>query len=369
MVEAGGGYNVTLWTMSGESTSLPAFQDTDVVQDLARRIRSTLGIPISVQQLAWGSVLLNEPSKQLDTIFQDTRTVAITLLRRPFTPAERAELHKRLVRATAAGDVASVRELLREGAKVNFDPEPTGHDASVALHHWEESPDAQAAFTKPGASSGAESAKEGTDDLELVSDDDEADEGSAEYELSAASSEDDEELADAGPVHPCGGLSPLLVALVAGHDEIASDFRQLGAEDVNLKPSATTDLTAAFACRDFPDIVKHIAQGADLNMRMVRNLAHVTWATNVCTPLHACVALHKMPGAYEVAQLLVKLGADMNAGDAEGDSPLAHTRYFGAHEMHDLYLSKGAKLVGPYYDRFAALAFDHDADGIPIENI
>merc|ERR1712130_1069697 len=70
------------------------------------------------------------------------------------------------------------------------------------------------------------------------------------------------------------------------------------------------------------------------------------------TYLHACAAMHRLPGAYETAQLLICLRADLNAGDAEGDSPLAHARYFEAHELHALFKGRGAKLEGPYYGRF-----------------
>jgi len=348
------GYQVTIQTMAGESTCLPWLQDADTVYDLARSVRSNLGIPISVQHLVWGTVVLEEPHMRLDAIFQDCRVVLVTLLRRPFTPAERAELHKRLVRATISGEIAWVRELLREGAQVNFDDAPTGDDASVTLDHWEDNLEKPTDLLQTGTSCGIVQVQEPARESD-------GDDGASEEESSASEAEDDGNRTDVGSLHPCGGLSPLLVALVAGHRELANDFRQLGAHDVDLKPSATSCIKEAFACKDFPDIARHMAQGADLKVRMARGRrlagALDVWSiwpgseSMFGTPLHACAAMHKLPGAFETAQLLVKLGADLNAGDAEGDTPLAHTRYFRANEMHELYTHKGAKMMGPYYRR------------------
>merc|ERR1712070_1067475 len=92
---------------------------------------------------------------------------------------------------------------------------------------------------------------------------------------------------------PCGGLSPLLVSLVAGCDELARDFRQLGAPDVDLVPKSTVDLGEAFGRRDIVDIAKQLAQkGADLNVNVPSPGSSFT------APLHACAALREMPGAH-----------------------------------------------------------------------
>ncbi|CAE7650269.1 GABRQ, partial [Symbiodinium sp. CCMP2456] len=42
-----------------------------------------------------------------------------------------------LVRSTAAGDIVQVRELLKEGAPLDFSPEEGGQDTSVSLDHWD----------------------------------------------------------------------------------------------------------------------------------------------------------------------------------------------------------------------------------------
>lgn len=68
--------------------------------------------------------------------------------------------------------------------------------------------------------------------------------------------------------------------------------------------------------------------------------------------MHACAAMHMKPGAYEVAQLLIRKKANLAAGDSEGDSPLAHARYFRAAELFHLLQGHGAKIAGPYYSRF-----------------
>jgi len=360
--DAGGlgqnGYHVTIRTMAGESTELPRLQGTDTVFDLARSVRSNVGVPISVQHLAWGTVALKEPHMRLDALFKDSGSVEVTLLRRPFSPVERAQLHRRLVQATIAGEFAQVRELLREGAQVNFETATNGDDVSLTLKHWEDNPEFSTELLPRAFYSSSQAdpptSEPADDDDNNDDDDDDADDESGTEEDSASGAEDNGNRTDDGAFHPCGGLSPLLVALVAGHGELANDFRQLGASEVSITPSATSSIKEAFARKDFPEVAKHMAQGADLNILMARGRlagALDVWSMwpgsepMFATPLHACVAMHTLPGAYETAQLLIKLGADLNAGDAQGDSPLAHTRYFRANEMYELYLHEGAKLV------------------------
>lgn len=367
-------YEISVQTLAGNSVCLPALQPTDTIRDLALSIRSNHAIPISVQHLVWGSTVLNEPAEQLRSTFGDAHCPELTLLRRPFTPAERAELHRRLVRATAAGEVKQVRELLREGAQVNFCPELPGDDASLALNHWEEeslsahpdptgiAPTVCAAATADSIAQSAP-ASSAPDTLDVWGDPPDVDSEDAEDEEFGETPDDSRDGIKA-PGHPCGGLTPLLVARLAGHEELTRDFIQLGAHDVNLQPCKTSDMKEAFACRDFVEIMGHAAKGADLNVRMARGRgvpgALDVWSiwpgsdATFGTPLHALAAMHALPGAYETAQLLIKLRADLNAADTEGDTPLAHARYFRAQALHELYSGKGAKLSGPYYRRFQA---------------
>mmetsp|Transcript_7643 Transcript_7643/g.27995 ORF Transcript_7643/g.27995 Transcript_7643/m.27995 type:complete len:97 (-) Transcript_7643:268-558(-) len=53
--------------------------------------------------------------------------------------------------------------------------------------------------------------------------------------------------------------------------------------------------------------------------------------------------------AAAVVALLCRLRADLDAKDAEGDSPLSHARYFGAEAIYEVLERQGAKLEGPYY--------------------
>ena len=87
--------------------------------------------------------------------------------------------------------------------------------------------------------------------------------------------------------------------------------------------------------------------GEDVNAWLLRGDGILD--TSGGTPLHACCAQHALPGAAAVVTLLCRLRADVNAGDSEGDSPLAHARYFGAKEIEQVLRSYGAKLKGPYY--------------------
>jgi hypothetical protein len=359
-------YEITLNTLSGEVISLPPLQPGDTVYDLAALIRNNLKIPILVQKLVCGTAALDDHTKELQACFGSEQCPAVLLIRRPYTLLEKAELHKRLVRATAAGRVAEVRELLKEGAQVNFAPNEEDVDTSVSLSHWEditEDPDHRVAVGPVSVphSSGSRPSREDSDEN-----------GDDEMDVNAEKEEGDREnverkgnnIEQDGMAHPCGGLSPLLVALATRHETLAADFKELGACPVDMEPRATVDLNDAFMRKDFQDIVKHIARGADVNLRMARGPIGTPGTLDIwsiwpgyeksfANPLHACAAMHcrgmMLPGAYEIAQVLITLGADLNAGDAEGDTPLAHARFFIAEELHELYRSRGAVLAGPFY--------------------
>jgi len=58
---------------------------------------------------------------------------------------------------------------------------------------------------------------------------------------------------------------------------------------------------------------------------------------------------------------LIKKGADLAAGDAEGDTPLAHARYFGAKEIYQVLEGNGAELGGPFY-KYRGFGSDLGAD-------
>jgi len=291
---------------------------------------------------------------KLEAVFGPTEDPEVTIVRRPFTPMERVELHKRLIRATAAGSVPEVRELLKEGAQVNFEPVENDADASLSLSHWEEGPggpaDQPAAPEHPSQGDAQAGEQQPAQEEQKEEEEDEDEDEDEEAEGGKGSNDKGVE-PDKVLTHPCGGLTPLLVALAAGHQELAGDFRQLGAKEADLEPSAAGGLPEAFARKDFPDVARHLARGTDLNVRMQTRTGGLALASSYGVPLHVCAALHRLPGAFETAQLLVRLRADLNAGDAEGDSPLAHARYYGAREIHALYEGSGALLLGPFYGR------------------
>eukprot|EP00931_Biecheleriopsis_adriatica_P077106 TRINITY_DN50729_c0_g1_i1.p1 TRINITY_DN50729_c0_g1~~TRINITY_DN50729_c0_g1_i1.p1 ORF type:complete len:370 (-),score=88.41 TRINITY_DN50729_c0_g1_i1:115-1224(-) len=352
-------YTVTVLKMNGESCTLPPLQESDTVQDMARSIRCLLGIPMSVQQLAWGSHVLQTSEKSLGSIFGNEKEIEVFMARKPFSSAERAELHRRLVRATAAGAKAAVRELLREGAQVEFEVSAPDTDKSVSLSHWDES---QTEESKDGSLEQVVGDPTGNPQDVVVGEQRMEGISAPASEVSMNEMEDEEATrGEAAKVEasPCGGISPLLMALAGGHDELARDFRLLGAREVDLIPMATSCLNEAFHRQDFPEIVKHLANGADRNTRLGRGHG-VKWALREWaiwpgraetfgTPLHALAAMHSLPGAYETAQLLIQMKADLDAPDAEGDTPLAHARYFRAPDMYYLYKGQGAQLAGPFY--------------------
>jgi len=284
-----------------------------------------MGIPMAVQHLMYGGEILSDSSMQLSTAFNSAKHADVMMVRRPYTEAERAELFKRLVRASAAGKHSEVRELLKEGAPVNPEAcQGEGNDTSLCLDHWEEqaaeaasavdqsTPLQKVRAATPGEKPGAEAAVE----AEASSSDD------GEGEFQESTNEEDELPKDS---FPCGGITPLMAATVIGREEIAADLRGCGAQEPNMK-TYYSSIQEAFSRSDLLDVVKHLAAGADVNIKLRRGEG--IRDTGVGTPLHACAALHRVPGAYEAAQ------------------------YFSARELHQLYSGHGAKIEGPFYSRF-----------------
>merc|ERR1712217_275722 len=148
-----------------------------------------------------------------------------------------------------------------------------------------------------------------------------------------------------GEVKPCAP-SPLLLAIAVGDDSLVSLLQEANAEEPQLKPHSTS-FAAAFRNHDLSDVVRFLARRADPNFRLRRGEG--VRDTGSGTPLHALCAMHHQPGAVAVVELLLRLRADAGASDAEGDSPLAHARYFGATDIYSVLEDRGAKLQGPYY--------------------
>jgi len=82
-----------------------------------------MGIPVAVQHLVKDAEVFKDASLQLLHAFPNEDEVHVTVLRRPYTLKEREELFQRLVRATLAADTLQARELMKEGAPVNYERE------------------------------------------------------------------------------------------------------------------------------------------------------------------------------------------------------------------------------------------------------
>ncbi|CAK9014141.1 Gamma-aminobutyric acid receptor subunit theta [Durusdinium trenchii] len=341
-----GGMKVNVMTLSGDCMAT-SFDQSDTMRDLALWIRTKMGIPVAVQHLVKDDTVFKDPSLPFRDAFHGAEEVSVTVLRRPYTAKEREELFTRLVRATVAGQATQIRELLKEGAPVNY--ERAGQDVSVCLEHWEELPDQVEA---PKESVEPEASKEPTAFGLTGEDSDESlEELKSVVSGSASAISEDEPVKEEAPEEalPCGGLSPLLMALATGREELARDFRQIGAAEPDLVPK-TPSLRAAVTQLNIADITRHLMAGADPDTQLQRGEG--IRATESGTLLHACAANHKVPGIYEIAQLLIHKKANLDAGDSEGDTPLAHARYFNAPELFKLYSGSGASIAGPFYARW-----------------
>ncbi|CAJ1374195.1 unnamed protein product [Effrenium voratum] len=337
---------VTVMTLAGCCESAD-FQEDDTIRDVSLFIRFKFGMPVAVQSLMTGYTILREPAESLKEVFgEQTPEAVVMVIRRPYTPPERAELFRRLVRATGAGDTRQVRELLKEGAPVDMLADVK--DVSASLDHWEteeeEVPKEEEKKDKTKKETKGKNAED-TSDMESE------EEGRAS-EMSFAGDSDDmqeEEEKEKAEQPPCGGITPLMMAMATGRGTLAQDLRRLGACEADMVPKSESLVAACVAC-DVVEIFRHLAKGADTETRLQRGQG--IRATEEGTLLHACAANFRRPGFYEVAQLLIHRGANLDAGDSEGDTPLAHARYFDCQELFQLYSGNGATIAGPFYSRW-----------------
>jgi len=302
---------------------------------------------------------------QLRDVFSGApRVESLTVLRRPFTVAERKELFRRLVVATAANRVGEVRELLKEGAPVNLDATCQGEDRSLCLDHWEDDvvgePENSSKDAHEQSGTNPQSNFDQGDDADQAMDAADGEDSADDAYIFSDDDDDDDDIGDQTDTDkvclPCGGITPMMMAIATGNDDLAKDLEACGAQRPDMSTKRHDSIREAFSRADFADIVKHFTSGADVNCSLRRGEG--VQDTGFGTPLHACAALFRKPGAYETAQLLITKGSNLDAPDEEGDTPLAHARYFGAHELHRLYSGHGASLAGPFYARFGELFDD-----------
>lgn len=300
---------INLTSMVGDAGQLDPIPLDATVRELAHAVRDKMAVPIAAQNLIWNGELITDPSLKLEDLFGFVETADIMVVRRALTEEEHSELYANLVRATTGGNTAEVVELLKEGARL----EPIRPDIG----------------TEP-------------EEEHKTAEDSEANETAQFFE----------DRPTPGPAEKnqqCGGLSPMMMAVAMQNHAIAEMLRDRGAPEPDMK-SQSESLAKAFAAGDFADVVRHVAGGADLQTKLRRGEG--IRATSSGVPLHACCAMHREPGSYEVAQLLIKMKADTSQGDSEGDTPLAHAQYFGAKDIFELLESNGAVVAGPYYSMF-----------------
>ncbi|CAK0789585.1 unnamed protein product [Prorocentrum cordatum] len=300
---------VRLLSLSGAPVQLEALSLDATVRDLALQVRARLEMPISVQHLILGTSTLADPSASLRDVFGQAPSAEVTVVRRPFTPEDsgRAKLHTQLVRAVAAGQAQQFRELLLEGAQVNFRAE--GHGAETPPCRWRtgarrrrrrprrQRPRARrarrAAPTAPGAA---------------------GQRTSATATPTASRCPRTPRRTPRPPWRPRAGASLPVPAAPrprhrrgrpgagAGPAAVGRAGARHGHEERGL-----ADRVRPHGHPDFVDIVKHLAAGADVNARLSRRQGIVD--TSEGAPLHACAAQFRRPGAFEVAQILVRKGA------------------------------------------------------------
>eukprot|EP00930_Biecheleria_cincta_P024893 TRINITY_DN1776_c0_g1_i2.p1 TRINITY_DN1776_c0_g1~~TRINITY_DN1776_c0_g1_i2.p1 ORF type:complete len:348 (-),score=82.80 TRINITY_DN1776_c0_g1_i2:233-1225(-) len=306
-MSADGTVTVLAKTMAGNETPLAPLPSAALVADLAKEVREKLNVPITAQNLLYKGQLLTDLTMSLASVFgSEMADIEIMVVQRPLTDQERHELHIQLVRAAAAGNAGEVHELLKEGAAVELIKDGNADE------EW--TPEAA---------------------------------GTANEECSASEASDvfRESPVDQKKQPPkyCG-LTPLMMAIAAGEENLAQELRKLGASEPDMTPQHST-LAEAFRQEDLVDVTRHLAAGADVETKL-RQGEGIT-ATNSGVPLHACCAMYPRPGALEVAQLLIRKKADLQAGDAEGDTPLAHVEYFSADDLFRLFEPHGAEVSGP----------------------
>jgi len=98
---------------------------------------------------------------------------------------------------------------------------------------------------------------------------------------------------------------------------------------VGCGPSAPDiSIHEAAKAGDIEAVKQHLAAGADLNAKNIDG-----W-----TPLHKAA----QKGHKEVAELLIAGGADVNAKDRDGETPLHRVAIWGHKEVAELLIAKGA---------------------------
>lgn len=131
------------------------------------------------------------------------------------------------------------------------------------------------------------------------------------------------------------GLTPLMVASLRGNGDVVELLVQHGAA-VNARENK--GMTALlFASMNYKKILYAIKKFC--NDRRTRIFENMKLDGNINYPIY-------YPAFYDtytaVAKTLILNGADVNAGDANADTPLVHAAFAGNERMVELFLLNGA---------------------------
>eukprot|EP00929_Paragymnodinium_shiwhaense_P048745 TRINITY_DN24606_c0_g2_i2.p1 TRINITY_DN24606_c0_g2~~TRINITY_DN24606_c0_g2_i2.p1 ORF type:complete len:278 (+),score=60.57 TRINITY_DN24606_c0_g2_i2:111-944(+) len=142
-------------------------------------------------------------------------------------------------------------------------------------------------------------------------------------------------------------ITPMLLAVAADDAVATSMLREAGAEEPCMETRHAC-MGTAFRKLDLAGVVRFLAKGESPNRRLRRGQGITD--TNHGTPLHACCVQNRLPGATALVELLLRLGAEMNAADHEGDTVLASARFYRAKDIYMVLRRRGATMAGPFYN-------------------
>lgn len=285
---------VTVRNLAGNSIVYEEVSVHSPLQELRAFVKEKWGMPVAAQRLVLNGKTVEAPGSQaIGRALQvtDGGEVEVSCIRTELPHEEQRRVDEALLLAAARGDCAAIAELIADGAR------PAG--LTRRPREEEEGEEGESLVSEPSDTEGGRSP------------------------------------------------SPLLLARVGGHKAAVQLLLDHGAPEPHLKPRQWSSMGRALGQADYAEAARLLAHKADPNTRLHRGEGILD--TSSGSPLHACCAQHKRPGTAALAELLLHLGADHSIADSEGDTPMAHARYFGADNVRDVLKAHGAKVAGPYY--------------------